>query len=173
VNHDPQARRQLRRIDRWRLIWAASRNHLASRSILADAQLAFMRRVQAAAQQNLSRRFPRVGLAGIFGRWPMAWTRKKAVAGVSGLLAVGLVAGLIAAFATNPPAPKPLAVWAPGGQAAAQTAAAPAPRSAFLAVHRRAHFSAAAGAGHEDRQHRVREAAHRAELGGHRVRTAR
>src|SRR5215467_15799023 len=83
VNHDPQARRQLRRIDRWRRIWAASRNHLASRSILADAQLAFMRRVQAAAQRNLSRRWPRVGLAGISGRWPMPWTRRKAVAGVS------------------------------------------------------------------------------------------
>jgi hypothetical protein len=120
VNHDPQARRQLRRIDRWRVIWAASRDHLASCSILADARLAFMRRVQAAAQRNLSRRWPRVGLAGISGRWPMAWTRKKAVAGVSGLLAVGLVAGLIAAFATYPPAPKPLAVWAP--------VAKPAPR---------------------------------------------
>jgi hypothetical protein len=107
VNHDPQARRQLRRIDRWRLIGAASRNHLASRSILADAHLAYLRRVQAAAPRNLSRRWPRVGLAGISGWWPMPWTRKKAVAGVSGLLAVGLVAGLIAAFATNPPAPKP------------------------------------------------------------------
>src|SRR5260221_11584050 len=115
VNHDPQARRQLRRIDRWRVIWAASRNHLARRSILADAQLAFMRRVQAAAQRNLSRRWPRVGLAGISGRWPMAWTRKKAVAGVSGLLAVGPGARAIAAFATYPPGPKPLAGWGPVG----------------------------------------------------------
>src|SRR5260221_11938166 len=112
VNHDPQARRQLRRIDRWRVIWAASRNHLASRSILADAQLAFMRRVQAAAQRNLSRRWPRVGLAGISGRGPMARTPKKAVAGLTGLLAGGLVPGLISAFATYPPAPKPLAVLA-------------------------------------------------------------
>ena len=50
-----QARRQLRRIDQWRVIWATYRHHPASRAALADAQLAHVRYRQAAAQRALDR----------------------------------------------------------------------------------------------------------------------
>jgi len=53
-----QARRQLRRIDRWRVIWATYRRHPASRHALADAQLAHARYRQAAAQRPLGRQRP-------------------------------------------------------------------------------------------------------------------
>ncbi len=50
-----QARRQLRRIDPWRVIWATYRHRPASCPALADAQLAYARYRQAAAQRALDR----------------------------------------------------------------------------------------------------------------------
>jgi hypothetical protein len=51
-----QARRQLRLSDWRRVIWATYRHHPASRATLADAQLAYARYRQAAAQRALDRR---------------------------------------------------------------------------------------------------------------------
>jgi hypothetical protein len=64
-----QARRQLRLIGRGRVIWATCRRHPASRVTLADAQLAYARYRQAAAQRALDRRRPgrRVAAAAFFG----------------------------------------------------------------------------------------------------------
>jgi hypothetical protein len=64
-----QARRQLHRIDRGRVIWATYRHHPASHATLADAQLAYARYRQAAAQRALDRRRPgrRVAAAAFFG----------------------------------------------------------------------------------------------------------
>ena len=64
-----QARRQLHRIDRGRVIWATYRHHPASRATLADAQLAYARYRQATAQRALDRRRPgrRVAAAAFFG----------------------------------------------------------------------------------------------------------
>lgn len=71
-----QARRQLRRIDQWHVIWATRRNHPIGRARLADAQLAYVRYLQAGAQRSLHRRGLRVGLAAIFivnaGSWAVA-----------------------------------------------------------------------------------------------------
>lgn len=53
-----QARRPLRRIDQWRVIWATERNHPARRAELAEAQLAYARYRQARAQRALDRRRP-------------------------------------------------------------------------------------------------------------------
>lgn len=53
-----QARRQVRLIDRVRVVWATYRHHPASRATLADAQLAHARYRQAAAQRALDRRRP-------------------------------------------------------------------------------------------------------------------
>lgn len=50
-----QARRPLRRIDRWRVIWATDRNHPVGRAALADAQLAYARYCQARTQRGLDR----------------------------------------------------------------------------------------------------------------------
>lgn len=51
-----QARRPLRRIDQWRVIWATDRNHPAGRAELTEAQLAYARYRQARAQRALDRR---------------------------------------------------------------------------------------------------------------------
>ncbi len=56
-----QARRPLRRIDQWRVIWATDRNHLVGRAELADAQLAYARYRQARAQRALDRQRRRRG----------------------------------------------------------------------------------------------------------------
>ncbi len=56
-----QARRPLRRIDQWRVIWATDRNHLVDRAELADAQLAYARYRQARAQRALDRQRRRRG----------------------------------------------------------------------------------------------------------------
>ncbi len=53
-----QARRPLRRIDQWRVIWATYRNRPARRAELAEAQLAYARCRQARAQRALDRRRP-------------------------------------------------------------------------------------------------------------------
>ena len=53
-----QARRQLHRIDQGRVMWATYRHHPASRATLADAQLAYARYRQAAAQRALDRERP-------------------------------------------------------------------------------------------------------------------
>jgi len=57
-----QARRPLRRIDQWRVIWATGRNHPARRAELTEAQLAYARYRQARAQRALDRRRPKLGL---------------------------------------------------------------------------------------------------------------
>jgi broad specificity phosphatase PhoE len=56
-----QARRPLRRIDQWRVIWATDRHHLARRAGLTEAQLAYARYRQARAQRALDRRRRRQG----------------------------------------------------------------------------------------------------------------
>lgn len=56
-----QARRPLRRIDQWRVIWATCRNHPARRAEVTEAQLAYARYRQARAQRALDRRRPRLG----------------------------------------------------------------------------------------------------------------
>jgi hypothetical protein len=56
-----QARRPLRRIDQWRVIWATDRNHLVGRAALADAQLAYARYCQARTQRALDRQRRRRG----------------------------------------------------------------------------------------------------------------
>jgi len=53
-----QARRPLRRIDQWRVIWATDRNHPVGRAALAEAQLAYAHYRQARAQRALDRRRP-------------------------------------------------------------------------------------------------------------------
>ncbi len=75
-----QARRQLRRTDQWRVIWATRRSHLISGATLADAQLAYARYRHASAQRSaqrlLRRRGLRVSLAAISvvfaGSWAVA-----------------------------------------------------------------------------------------------------
>ncbi len=63
-----QARRQLRRIDQWRVIWATRRNHPTIQATLAGAQLTYARYLQAAAQRALDRRRGlRVSLAAYLG----------------------------------------------------------------------------------------------------------
>ncbi len=51
-----QARRPLRPIDQWRVIWATDRNRPVGRATLADAQLAYARYRQARARRALDRR---------------------------------------------------------------------------------------------------------------------
>jgi hypothetical protein len=56
-----QARRPLRRLDQWRVIWATGRNHPAGRAELTEAQLAYARYRQARAKRALDRRRKRLG----------------------------------------------------------------------------------------------------------------
>jgi hypothetical protein len=80
-----QARRQLRRIDQWRVIWATRRNHLISRATLAGAQLAYVRYRHASAQRSAQRlprrRRLRATVAAIFvvnaGSWAAAAARSQ------------------------------------------------------------------------------------------------
>jgi hypothetical protein len=75
-----QARRQLRRTDQWRVIWATRRSHPVSGATLADAQLAYARYRHASAQRSAQRlrrrRGRRVSLAAISvvfaGSWAVA-----------------------------------------------------------------------------------------------------
>ncbi len=57
-----QARRQLRPIDRWHVIWATRRNHPAIQAALAGAQLTYARYLQARAERALDRRRRQRGL---------------------------------------------------------------------------------------------------------------
>lgn len=60
-----QARRPLRRIDQWRVIWATDRHHPARRAELIEAQLAYARYRQARAQRALDRRRPGWGVVAL------------------------------------------------------------------------------------------------------------
>jgi hypothetical protein len=64
-----EARRRLSRADQWRVIWQTRRNYPASRVALADAQLAYARYLQDAAERSpwLRWRWLRVGLPAYFG----------------------------------------------------------------------------------------------------------
>jgi hypothetical protein len=57
-----QARRPLRRIDQWQVIWATGRDHPARRAEQTEAQLAYARYRQARAQRALDRRRPGWGV---------------------------------------------------------------------------------------------------------------
>lgn len=92
-----QARRQLRRIDQGRVIWATYRHHPASRAMLADAQLAHARYRQASAQRALDRRRP---------------GRRVAAAALGGVLAAGC-----AALAVTNSQQRIVFIWAAAGYA--------------------------------------------------------
>lgn len=63
-----QARRQLRHLDQWRVIWATRRNHPVSRAGLAGAQLVYVRYLQDAARRTLlGYRWLRTALPAIYG----------------------------------------------------------------------------------------------------------
>ena len=65
-----QARRQLRRTDQWRVIWATRRSHPVSCATLADAQLAYVRYRHASAQRSAQRSLRRRGCASPWRRSP-------------------------------------------------------------------------------------------------------
>jgi len=96
-----QARRPLRRIDQWRVIWATDRHHPARRAELTEAQLAYARYRQARAQRALDRRRPGwgvvvlvvqgIGIAG-FAALAVAYSQQGAF---YSLLAAGQVLGAL------------------------------------------------------------------------------
>jgi hypothetical protein len=101
-----QARRQLRRADRWRVIWATRRNHPISRAPLADAQLAYTRyryaSAQRSAQRLLRRRGLRVSLAAISVVFAGSWAVAAALSQqriVDSVAAAGAALAALAALA--------------------------------------------------------------------------